>query len=255
MVDNQIIDVPQDAWDTHIHVFEPDRFPYSLPRSYTPKAAALNAYPFSTTQATNILVVQATVQGHDAGPLIAALDEEARPTTCASVRGLTTVDPKTASDAELDALHAAGVRGIRLHEVKWGHGDDSGAGAIGCKIKASAEKIARLGWVIDVFTDIRTWAALDRLIRNEIDPRVKLVADHFGKATPGSEKGQDFQVFLKLIKDGYVYVKLSGFERLYHGYDIGIDSLGPAAKAIIEAGPERILYGSGKRVPASHRGT
>lgn len=249
MSDSQTINIPEGAWDTHIHVFEPDKFPYGLPRSYTPKAAALNEYPFSATKATNILVVQATVQGHGSEPLLAALDGGAKPSACTGVRGLTTVDPVTASDAELDALHAAGVRGVRLHEVKWGHGDDSGAGAIAGKVKESADKIARLGWVVDVFTDVKTWAALDGLIRKEIDPRVKLVADHFGKAVPGDEKLEEFEVFLKLIRDGFVYAKLSGFERLYHGHDAGIDALEPAAKAIIEAGPESIIYGSGKSLP------
>lgn len=230
-------------------MFEPDRFPYGLPRSYTPKAAALKDYPFSATKATKILVVQATVQGHGPEPLLAALDDSAKPAACAGIRGLTTVDPATASDAELDALHAAGVRGVRLHEVKWGHGDDDGAGAISAKIKEAADRVGRLGWIVDVFTDVKTWASLDRLIRNEIDPRVKLVADHFGKAAPGDEELEEFQVFLNLIRDGHVYVKLSGFERLYHGHESGIDALEPAAKAIIAAGPERILYGSGRRIP------
>ncbi|KAK9791321.1 putative Amidohydrolase-related domain-containing protein [Seiridium cardinale] len=244
MPESQTVNIPEGAWDTHIHVFEPERFAYGLPRSYTPKGAALKEYPFSFTKATNILVVQATVQGHGPEPLLAVLDDNEKPAPCTGVRGLTTLDPITSSDAELDALHAAGVRGVRLHEVKWGHGDDNGVGAIAGKIKVLADRIARLGWVVDVFTDIHTWAALDHLIRNELDSRVKLVADHLGKATPGDEKLNEFQVFLKLIKDGYIYAKLSGFERLYHGHEAGIDSLEPSAKAIIEAGPERILYGS-----------
>ncbi|ETS74677.1 hypothetical protein PFICI_13161 [Pestalotiopsis fici W106-1] len=243
MADAQNVDLPEGAWDTHIHVFEPERFPYGLPRSYTPKAAALRDYPFGTTKATNIVVVQATVQGHGAGPLLSALGEGV-PATCTGVRGLTTVDPTAASDAELDALHAAGVRGVRMHEVKWGHGDEAGAGAIGGKIKAMSERIARLSWVVDVFTDVRTWASLDGLIRNEIDPRVKLVADHLGKPVPGDVESADFQVFLGLVRDGYVYVKLSGFERLYHGYEAGIDSLESAVKALVKAGPERILFGT-----------
>ncbi|KAH8670793.1 hypothetical protein BX600DRAFT_537109 [Xylariales sp. PMI_506] len=236
--------VPKGAWDTHIHVFDPDAFPYGVPRSYTPKAAALAEYPFSATGATNILVVQATVQGRGSEPLLAALKEDSKPQACTSVRGLTTVNLTTVSDAELDALNAAGVRGVRMHEVKWGHGEDSDVGAIASNILDAARRIARLGWVVDVFSDVRTWAALDSVVRNELDPRVKLVADHFGGAFPGDETSNEFQKFLGLIRDGYVYVKLSGFERLYHGHDKGIDTLEPIAKAIIGAGPERILYGS-----------
>jgi predicted TIM-barrel fold metal-dependent hydrolase len=237
--------VPPDAWDTHIHVFDPDAFPYGTPRSYTPKAAVLKEYPFQTIHATNIMVVQATVQGNTPAPLLDALGANSKPPPCTGVRGLTTVDATTASDAELDALHSAGVRGVRMHEIKWGHGSESGADAIAGKIKAAAGRIARLGWVVDVFSDVRTWAAMDDMIRNDLDPRVKLVADHFGGTFPGDENLEEFKVFLELVKDGYVYVKLSGFERLYHGHGSGIETLQPIAKAIIAVGPEKIMYGSG----------
>ncbi|KAK6088991.1 hypothetical protein SCUP234_00195 [Seiridium cupressi] len=178
---------------------------------------ALAIQSFTTAHRLGVLdelqeyLVQATVQGHGPEPLLAVLDNNAKPAPCTGVRGLTILDPTTSSDAELDALYAAGT---------------------------SADRVARLGCVVDAFTDIHTWAALDHLIRNELDPRVKLVADHFGKVTPGDEKLDEFQVFLKLIRDGYIYVKLSGFERLYHGHEAGIDSLEPSAKAIIEAGLE-----------------
>lgn len=232
-------------WDTHIHVFDPESFPYGIPRSYTPKPALLAEYPFTTTKCANILVVQATVQGRSAEPLLAILNEKTHPQACSVVRGLTTIDPAEASDEELDALHAAGVRGVRYHEVSWGHGSQSGAAAIANKIRGAFPRIARLGWVIDVFTDIRSWAATADMIRNELDPRVKLVADHLGGAFPGDEKLDEFGVFLGLVRDGFVYVKLSGFERLYHGHESGIESLEPIVKAFVDAGPQRILYGSG----------
>ncbi|KAK6070280.1 amidohydrolase 2 [Seiridium cupressi] len=120
MPGSQTVNIPEGAWDAHIHVFEPERFAYGLPCSYTPKGAALKEYPFSFKRITNNSVVQATVQGHGPEPLLAVLDNNAKPAPCTGVRGLTFLDPTTSSDAELDALYAAGVRGVRLHEVKWG---------------------------------------------------------------------------------------------------------------------------------------
>ena len=237
--------VPPDAWDTHIHIFDPESFPYGTPRSYTPKKALLNEYPFETTTCANLVVVQATVQGHSAEPLLATLDGNGKPDQCTHIRGICTVDPTTISDGELDALHAAGVRGVRMHEMSWGHGTQSGIQAISDKIRAAAARVARLCWVIDVFTDVYTWAAMAPMIRNDVDPRVKLIADHMGGAFPGDEKLEDFGVFLGLIRDGLLYVKLSGFERLYHGHSSGMQTLESALKSVVAAGPERILYGSG----------
>jgi hypothetical protein len=68
---------------------------------------------------------------------------------------LATIDVNTITDAELDELHAAGVRGARLHEMSWGHGHQAGGSQIGKKVQALADRLARLGWVIGIFCDVR----------------------------------------------------------------------------------------------------
>ncbi|KAH8903836.1 amidohydrolase 2 [Coniochaeta sp. PMI_546] len=234
--------VPPDAWDTHIHVFDPEHFPYSTNRSYTPKPALITEYPFSTTGCKNIVVVQATVQGHSPNPLLADLGNKSTPAT--NIRGLCTIDLSETSDAELDTLHAAGVRGVRMSTMTWGHGSQAEAFEIAEKILAVAEKVARLAWVVDVFTDVKTWAAMAGLIRRELDMRVKLVADHCGGTFPGDEKSEDFEKFVQMVREGFLFVKLSGFDRLYPGHEGGMDAMEPIVKAIVEANPKRILYGS-----------
>lgn len=155
------------------------------------------------------------------------------------------------TDDELDALHAAGVRGARLHEMAWGHGHQAGGSDIIPKVKNLADRLARLGWVIGIFCDIRAWAAMAPMIRTELDPRIKLVADHFGGTFPGEENSQEFKTFLELIHEKRIYVKVSGFERLYHGHEDGMKAVGgmkaiePIVKAVIEAGPDRIVFGTG----------
>lgn len=52
------------------------------------------------------------------------------------------------------------------------------------------------------------------MIRTELDPRIKLVADHLGGTFPGEQDLRQFTTFLKLIREKRIYVKLSGFERL-----------------------------------------
>ncbi|EFW98595.1 amidohydrolase 2 [Grosmannia clavigera kw1407] len=245
--------VPEGAWDTHIHVFEPDRFPYAEPRRYTPKAAALTAYPAAArTGCTNIVVVHASMQGQTAAPLVDLLRRQETDPQIRSrfgvLRGLTALDPDAVTDDELDALHKAGVRGCRLHENA---ADASKAGVvagIAAKIEALARRTARLGWIVDVFCPLAVWAALADKLRsssnnNRIDPRVHLVADHLASTLPGAETTLAFRELLALVRERRLFVKLSGFDRLYHDND-GIDSLAAAIKALVAAGPDQILFGS-----------
>jgi predicted TIM-barrel fold metal-dependent hydrolase len=159
------------------------------------------------------------------------------------LRGLATIDVDNTTDQELDKLHEAGVRGARMHLMAWGHGAQNGADDIIKKVQALADKLGRLGWIIDLFCPLEAWAGMAHVIRN-LDPRVKVLADHFGATFPGDEKKPEFETLLELIREKRLYVKLSGFERLYHGHVDGIESLTPIAKAIIGAGPTQICYGS-----------
>ena len=232
--------VPSGAWDTHIHVFDPANFPYGSARSYTPKAAQLSEYPTSVTGCKKIVVVHASVQGTSPAALVDTLKKQHQGYT---LRGLATIDPNIVTDAELDELHDLGVRGARLHKMAWGHGEQSNGSAIIDDVKAVAERTARLGWVIGIFCPLAAWAAMAGDV-GKIDPRIKVVADHFGGSFPGDETTPNFQTFLQLIREKRIYVKVSGFERLYHGCDSGIDALEPIAKAILEAGPHQVIFGT-----------
>ncbi|GAD98098.1 hypothetical protein ANI_1_1344144 [Paecilomyces variotii No. 5] len=234
--------VPKGAWDTHIHVFDPEKFPYATPRSYTPKAAPMIEYPSSVTGCTGIVVVHASMQGSSPAALVDTLKKQ-QSMPGFTLRGLATIDVDKITDEELDALHAAGVRGARMHEMAWGHGEQNGGEKIIKKIEALANRLARLGWVIGVFCPLQAWAAMADRIRN-LDPRIKLVADHFGATFPGQEKTAEFQTLLALVREKRLFVKISGFERLYHGHGAGIDTLETTAKAIIEAGPDQIMFGT-----------
>ena len=213
--------VPLNAWDNHIHVFDPDNYPYGSNRSYTPKAAQLSEYPKQITGCENIVIVHASVQGSSFEPLLDTLSKEGKSSfPDGKLRGLATIIPQDVDDSQLDKLHAAGVRGARLHKMSWGHGAQSGVEDIINNIKAISSKTARVGWVISIFCPLAAWAAMADDLR-QLDPRTKIIADHFGAAFPGSENTVDFRTFLKLIREKKIYVKISAFERLYHGHAKG----------------------------------
>ena len=235
--------VPAGAWDTHIHVFDPDRFPYAAERSYTPKAAPISEYPVQIVGCRKIVIVQASIQGNSAAPLIDVLKKQHTECLNLTLRGLATLDLSKITDAELDALHDAGVRGVRFHKMAWGHGAQDVGMAILEDIEAAAKRLARIGWIIDIFCPLAAWAAMAEGLRN-LDSRIRIVADHLGGSFPGDDESDNFQVLLQLVREKRIFVKLSAFERLYHGHAAGMNALEPIVKAIVDAGPDQVLFGT-----------
>lgn len=117
--------LPANATDAHMHVFGPfDRFPLAAARSYNVEEAPLAAHE-AMKRAVGLertVLVQPSGYGVDNSCMVAALRELGP-----RGRGVAVVDPE-AADRELDALHEAGVRGVRLNLVslKSRYGGDVG---------------------------------------------------------------------------------------------------------------------------------
>ncbi|MDP2221388.1 MAG: amidohydrolase family protein, partial [Hydrogenophaga sp.] len=110
-----IFTLPAGAVDAHCHVFGPGaEFPYAPERKYTPcdaSKAQLFALRDHLGFARNV-VVQATCHGADNRALVDALVH-----SDGKARGVATVK-RSVTDDELQALHKAGVRGVRFNFVK-----------------------------------------------------------------------------------------------------------------------------------------
>ena len=107
--------LPAGAVDAHCHVFGPGhQFPYAPERKYTPCDASkeqLFALRDQLGFAKNV-IVQATCHGSDNRALVDALQA-----SDGRARGVATVN-RHVTDAQLAAMHAAGVRGTRFNFVK-----------------------------------------------------------------------------------------------------------------------------------------
>lgn len=234
--------VPDDAWDTHIHVLDPGAYPFVPTRSYTPAPALFKDYPRDNTGCKNIVVVQATVQGTSKEPLTAALTD-GQGFHGHGLRGLAVLDLDKVSDSEIEDLHHLGVRGVRMHEVSWGYGQKNSDEIVAEKIKNAVQRLSGRGWILDLYLHPKSWAAIAPTIK-ALPPAAKVIADHWAGFKPGEEATVEFNEFLKLLREKRVYVKLSASERQYDGHEAGMAALEPLAKAIIEAGPDRIMYAS-----------
>ena len=107
--------LPPGAVDAHCHVFGPgDEFPFAPERKYTPCDASKEQL-FALRDHLGFdrnVIVQATCHGTDNRALVDALRSSND-----RARGVATVD-RDVTDAELRAMHDAGVRGTRFNFVK-----------------------------------------------------------------------------------------------------------------------------------------
>ena len=185
------------------------------------------------------VVVQATCHGADNRAMLDALAH-----ANGRARGVATVR-RDIGDAELQALHSAGVRGLRFNFVKR---------LVDFTPKEEllelAARIAPLGWHVVVyfeavdlpqlwefFTAIPTTVVVDHMGR----PDVRLPVD-----------GPQFELFVRLMREhGNVWSKVTCPERLsaggpkaLNGEQAAYRDVVPFARRIVEAFPDRVLWGT-----------
>ncbi len=176
------------------------------------------------------VLVQASCHGTDNAALLDALDWSQ-----GACRGVCMIDDRV-SDAELQALHAAGVRGARFNFVaRRGGAPDLNV------IKAVVRRIAPLGWHLQVHLD-----AQDILTYRDflLGLGMPFIIDHMGRvvARNGLDQ-QPFRLLLDLMKDERVWTKVSGFERVSSTGKPFHDAM-PYALALFAAAPDRVLWGT-----------
>ncbi len=234
--------LPAGSVDAHCHVFGPGaEFPYAPERKYTPCDASkyqLFALRDHLGFDKNV-IVQATCHGADNSALVDALKS-----SNGKARGVATVK-RSVSDAEIQAMHDAGVRGVRFNFVKrlvdFTPKDE---------LLEIAQRIKAWGWHVviyfeavdlpelwDFFTALPTTVVVDHMGRPSVD-----------KAVDGSE----FELFVKFMRlHPNVWSKVSCPERLsfagpkaLNGEQNAYQDVIPFAKRIVNEFPDRVLWGT-----------
>lgn len=103
------------TWDTHLHLLDPERFPFKADRKYTPSPALVSDL-LARTQASNFLVVQATVEDGRTGILTLLRElQEQLPSPHKCFVAIAYDPDEHLTNDDLLRLHMAGVRGFRYH--------------------------------------------------------------------------------------------------------------------------------------------
>ncbi len=244
--------LPAGSVDAHCHVFGPgDTFPFAPERKYTPcdaSAAQLFALRSHLGFARNV-IVQATCHGADNSAMVDACQRSG-----GKARGVATVK-RSITDDELQALHAAGVRGVRFNFVKrlvdFTPKDE---------LLEIAARVTALGWHIVIYfeaVDLPELRHFFTAVHNDVGATI--VVDHMGRPDVSQPvDGPEFDLFMRFMhQHSRVYSKVSCPERLsvsgpraLNGEPVAdtdgvpyVDVI-PFARRIVETFSSRVLWGT-----------
>ena len=233
--------MPKGACDAHMHVFEttptfpgkPDRYPSVPDANYTLPDGGLHHYLklMPVLGIDTFVIVQPSFYGTDNSCLIDALGEAGD-----VARGVVNIEATT-SDAELERLHAAGVRGVRLDLFKRAK---LPIAEVQAYIRTMAARVAPMGWHLQFYTP-------GSIVRDSMDMlaelEIEFVVDHMGYmlAKDGLTE-DDFERMLDLLRERHCWLKLSAPYRLAR--HSSLEAVDRVATAIVRAAPNKVLWGS-----------
>lgn len=219
------------ACDCHIHLFE-DQYPLVPTATYKPPHAPASHY--SAVRALlglqRVVVVQPTGYGFDNTCTLQGMRALGD-----GSRGVAVIDAGI-DERELDALHAAGMRGVRFMMLS--------GGVLGWDaLVPTAARIAPLGWNINLQLDGRRLPVHEAML---MKLPCRLVIDHIGKFLEGPVKSDDpaFQSLRRLLDTGRCWIKISGPYESSRTGPPGYDDVAVLARELVAAYPERCLWAS-----------
>jgi 2-pyrone-4,6-dicarboxylate lactonase len=228
--------LPKGSIDTHVHVFEPG-YPLSFGRGYNPPYSTLAdlKHLHATLGVDRVVFTQPSVYGTDNSVILnamAALNaEKPNRARCVVALGL------DFTDAQLAELDACGVRGVRLNT------DNKGGMPI--KISEIPELAARIrpfGWHLEFLFPGKDMVELMQVF-TALDVPMSIAHFAYQPARAGV-KAAGFQGLLELVRRGNTWMKISGANRVSATDLPPYDDVKPMAEALIDAAPERIMWGT-----------
>jgi predicted TIM-barrel fold metal-dependent hydrolase len=226
--------LPAGTVDCHNHIMGPQgKYPYAATRVYTPPEATvdqLRALRAEIGSSRNVLVTP-SVYGTDNRCMVDALAALGN-----TARGIAVL-PIDVPDEELRRLDSAGVRGVRISLGGTGSYNPASAKEA---LLSLAPRFAPLGWNIEVVGNLPAVISLAPVMA---PLKVPVVLDHFAGANGGDGvKQEGFAALLELVRGRNAYVKLSAPYNRSKRPDYS--DMAPLAHALIEAGADRMLWGT-----------
>ena len=226
-----LVPAPPGSCDCHFHIFGSQHvYPLSTPRDYTPPPASLAEWQRMATALglERMVIVQPSIYGTDNNCTLDTL----KAVGTERARAVVVLNDDT-SDSELERLNALGVRGVRFNLVNSG-------GLTLDRMSTLANRIVPLGWHLQFYVDGRQLPEVTKMIDRL---PTAAVIDHMGQIRRDSPTyKQELSSLLRLMSNGRTWVKLCGYRASTMSYPY--DDVMPLARALVDAGPERCLWGT-----------
>ncbi len=232
---------PPSGCDSHFHVFgAAERYPCNQSDlRYAPPHAPVEDF-LALARGLGLerfVFVQPSAYGKDNRCMLDAMREVGT----GKCRGIVDID-ENLPDSELSRLHEAGVRGVRINVPPVKVYEAGFAATLLPRIERLSARCREIGWQLDFLTPGWLTAELMPTLRSL---NLDFTIAHFGlfPAKDGvSQPG--FQQLLGLLRHGErrCWIKLTGIYRMSVAKDFA--DVAPMARALIEAAPDRIIWGS-----------
>ena len=225
---------PEGACDAHMHVYDRRFALFGSPGAMVDGATAADYRAVQQRIGTQrTVVVQPRVHGTDNSVTLDAI----RALGAANARGIAVVRPDV-TDAELERLHAGGIRGIRFTLYT-----PANAATDFSMVEPLAQRVHALGWHVQLH-----WSADQIAGHAALLARLPctIVFDHLARLPlPGAQVHPAFGVVSRLCDKGRTWIKLYG---AYLDSQTGAaggyaDTIG-VAQAWVRQAPERVVWGS-----------
>ncbi len=224
--------LPAGSCDTHFHVFEPG-YAHVPDPLYTFPDGTLEQYLqlVRTLGLERTVLVQPTYYGTDTSLLLDVLRKVGP-----SCRGVARVADDV-TDADLDVLHEAGVRALRLDLFALA---GRPTGEIVEHVQRSARRAAARGWHLQFYSP---GTVVRDLLPFLADFDHTFVIDHMGYMLEADGLGDaDTARLLDVLAQGRCWIKLSGAYRI--AKDKPLSHVAPLGRALVQTRPDRLLWGS-----------
>ncbi|NIO05072.1 MAG: amidohydrolase family protein [Proteobacteria bacterium] len=226
---------PPGSCDSHIHVFGPAKnYPHVEGRTYTPPDALPEdaMTMLRTLGMERVVLVQPSIYGTDNSRML-----DAMATFGEMARGVAVVADDVGK-MELERLHAAGVRGLRLNveSVRAGEIEE-----LTRRMSLLARSIRDLNWHLELHVGPHLLEALVPVVERL---PVDVVFDHMAKIPADDVVGHPGLAAVKrMLGTGRCWVKLSGAYRVSRkgGKYTEVAQL---ARSLVETNPDRMVWGS-----------
>lgn len=221
--------VPQGSVDCHVHVYD-DRYPSALGAKLLPPNALLEDYLQLQARMgiERFVLVTPSTYGTDNSLVLDVLRQRK-----GLARGIVVLDDGV-SDQALCEMDALGVRGVRFNLTLGGAGLEL--------LETTAQRIAPLGWHIQIVADGQDLLALEARLSRLPTP---LVIDHMGHVPqPAGVNSNAFGALERMLGNGRTWVKLSGpYIRSLTGAP-SYEDVASIARTLLQNHTDRLLWGS-----------